>query len=79
MSLLQEMETHGLADCEFNRKLPLIDLLVEHDLECFYNRSFKQQEQALANMFYENYRTYDQKDLSDLYFDLTGKEYTKWK
>jgi len=21
MSLLQEMETHGLADCEFNRKL----------------------------------------------------------
>ena len=21
MSLLQEMETHGMADCEFNRKL----------------------------------------------------------
>ena len=75
MSLLQEMETHGLADCEFNRKQSLIDLLVEHDLECFYNRSFKQQEQALANMFYENYRTYDQKDLSDLYFDLMGEEY----
>jgi hypothetical protein len=25
MSLLQEMETHGLADCEFNRKIQVIE------------------------------------------------------
>jgi hypothetical protein len=28
MSLLQEMETHGLADCEFNRKLINCTLVV---------------------------------------------------
>lgn len=33
MSLLQEMETHGLADCEFNRTLILVSEL-EHEINC---------------------------------------------
>ena len=33
MSLLQEMEKHGLANCEFNRVLILVSDL-EHEINC---------------------------------------------
>ena len=74
MSLLQEMETHGLADCEFNRKNLLLEKLVQFDLECFYNNSFKNQERLLTSMFYENYRYYSEQELNDLVFDLLDDE-----
>ena len=67
MSLLQEIEKHGLADCEFNRKNLLLEKLVQFDLECFYNNSFKNQERLLTSMFYENYRHYSEQELKTLY------------
>ena len=74
MSLLQEIEKKGLADCEFNRKNLLLEKLVQFDLECFYNNSFKNQERLLTSMFYENYRYYSEQELKNLVFDLLDDE-----
>jgi len=73
MSLLQEVEKHGLADCEFNRKNLLREKLVNFDLDCFYNNSQENQKRILTNLFYEQYRFYSEQELDDLLFGLTGE------
>jgi hypothetical protein len=38
MSLLQEMEKHGLAECEFNKTLILVSDL-EHEINCLISNN----------------------------------------
>jgi hypothetical protein len=40
MSLLQEMETHGLADCEFNRKLLAEEYEVQEHTLCGWENTW---------------------------------------
>ncbi len=61
MSLLQEMETHGLADCEFNRRLTRIDRLINLHLP-----NFNMQQED------EFYKDYEEND--SIYEPLTAEQ-----
>lgn len=50
-------------------KEELIEKLAEHDLDCFYEQSYKWQEDCLRDIFTKDYQGCDLKDLVDLCVD----------
>lgn len=59
-----------------NRK-EMIERLAEHDLECFYDNSFKRQEAELKAIFMESYGTTSEEILHELMIDydlIEGEE-----
>jgi competence CoiA-like predicted nuclease len=50
-------------------KEEMIEMLIEHDLNCFYEQSYKHQEATLRNIFFEEYINSTKDDLKDLCID----------